>query len=112
MRRAALLAALALALPACVGTWEQGEFGALSTRATPVAVSVVQRQVEGRSCFVQNLGLAPRAREAVERALAASPRAEALVNVRMTNQGFCVGASGTAVTMTPEPEDAASAAEH
>lgn len=97
-----LLAVLAAATSACVGTWEQGEFGALSTRAVPVAVSVMRRDVAGRSCFVQKLS--PRVRDALERALAVAPSAEALVNVTLTNQGFCVGAKGTAVTMTPAVE--------
>ena len=97
----ALAVLLFIGASGCTATWEQGEFGALSTRATPAATSVVQRTAEGRSCFAEELRLAPRARDAIEKALAQAPTAEALANVRMTNQGFCVRASGAAVRLTP-----------
>jgi len=90
-RALALLAAIALC--GCI-TRHRGDFAAISTRAIPAKMEIVEPRVEGKSC---KPGWAPRFQLAVEDALGKTPEANALVNVTYRFERLCIVVSAMAV---------------
>ncbi len=66
---------------------------AISTRALPPKMEVVERDVKGKSCR----GWKPGFQLAVDDALASVPEANALVNAEYRFEGLCLVVLGTAV---------------
>ena len=82
-----------LALNGCL-TYHRGDFAAISTKAVPSKMEIVDAHAEGKSCKTNRN---PRFQLAVDDALEKVPRANALVNVSYRLERFCIVVSGTAV---------------
>jgi hypothetical protein len=92
MRNALLLLTL-LSLNGCL-SHHRGDFAAISTRAIPSRMEIIESRVEGRSCKTNRH---PRFQLAVEDALEELPEANALVSVAYRFEKLCIVVSGTAV---------------
>ncbi len=92
-----LLPALVLVALLCAGcvTVDRGWLAAASTTIVPIPMTVLEEQVEGRSCGEP---FAPeRFKLAIDDALAKAPGANALVDVRYGFERLCMTVHGTAV---------------
>lgn len=88
-----LLLLISVSLGGCL-TYHRGDFAAISTRAIPAKMEIIESQVEGRSC---EPNWEPRFQLAVEDALKKVPQANALVSASYRLEKLCIVVSGTAV---------------
>jgi hypothetical protein len=91
--RTALILLTLLSLNGCLSN-PRGDFAAISTRAIPSRMEIIECQVEGKSCKTNRN---PRFQLAVEDALEKVPEANALVSVAYRFERLCIVVSGTAV---------------
>ena len=92
--RPLLLALVAALCAGCVSV-DRGWLAAASTTIVPIPMTVLEEQVEGRSCGEP---FAPeRFQLALDDALAKAPGANALVDVRYGFVGLCMTVHGSAV---------------
>ena len=92
-----LLPPLVLVAALCAGcvTVDRGWLAAASTTIVPIPMTVLEEQVEGRSCGEP---FAPeRFKLAIDDALAQAPGANALVDVSYGFERLCMTVRGTAV---------------
>ena len=87
--------ALVAALSAGCVTVDRGWLAAVSTTIVPIPMTVLEEQVEGRSCGEPFA--AERFKLAIDDALAKAPGANALVDVSYGFERLCMTVKGTAV---------------
>jgi hypothetical protein len=107
--RATVAASLVLLLSGCSAS--MGKLGVLAPRGAAIPATAHGKMVEGRDCGAAAMaggGAVPSVQRAVERALAQAPRANALVDVQISNvRGGvplfyvtnCLTVRGTAVSL-------------
>ena len=88
----AILCLLALTIVGCTTLRQRGRFTAITTRAKELPMTIVQKEVTGKTCTPPHQMDA-----AVNAALGSAPGANALVNVAFRVKGACLEARGTAV---------------
>jgi hypothetical protein len=84
---------IAVSMGGCL-SYHRGDFAAISTRAIPSKMKIIESHVEGRSC---KPNWEPRFQLAVEDALEKVPQANALVSASYRLEKLCIVVSGTAV---------------
>ncbi|UCE86649.1 MAG: hypothetical protein JSU66_02615 [Deltaproteobacteria bacterium] len=97
MRDALRLLLLCAVFAGGCASYDRGALAAASTAKIAIPMTVVEETVEGRSCEPME----PQFNLASQRALAAAPGANALIDVSYHFERFCMIVRGTAVRVGP-----------